>query len=288
MKKLFIALIILLFSVSFVHAVTIASGSVTCANKRLSMVNGTAFVDFSAADVLTDYIGKRIVITDSAGKKATGYIKAAGTGETLGDELVVNGHMETGDPPTGWVARGTPTPSVLSSVEDEHTGGSGSKSLNVVAGSDVSAAHQSISFAVGQLWKYSGWVKNIDADYVALNLRALGSPANWMKEIAYSSETAWKSNGDVYDTVPAGTTAIYLYCTIFGGVGKSARFDGIGIQQVLTPSETGVTITSTPNGTTYNWTSIESGFNYNDASGYTYTIESVFGGAGGFTLLNVQ
>jgi len=287
MKKLFIALIILLFSVSFVHAVTIASGSVTRANKRLSMVNGTAFVDFSAADVLTDYIGKRIVITDSAGKKATGYIKAAGTGETLGDELVVNGHMETGDPPTGWGARGTPTPSVLSSVEDEHTGGSGSKSLNVVAGSDGTVAYQSIPFAVGQLWKYSGWVKNIDADFVALNLRAWGSPAIWMETITINSrETAWKSNGDVYDTVPAGTTVIYVYCSISGGVGKSARFDGIGIQQVLTPSETGVTITSTPNGTTYNWTSIESGFNYNDASGYTYTIETV-GGGGSLMLLGV-
>ena len=236
MKKLFIALIILLFSVSFVHAVTIASGSVTRANSRLSLVDGTAFVDFSAAGTLTAYLGQKLTITDSAGKKATGYIKAAGTGETLGDELVVNGHMETGDPPTGWVARGTPTPSVLSSVEDEHTGGSGSKSLNVVAGSDVSAADQSIPFAVGQLWKYSGWVKNIDADYAALNLRAVGSPAIWMKDIINSRETAWKSNGDVYDTVPAGTKVIFVYCTISGGVGKSARFDGIGIQRVLTPS----------------------------------------------------
>ena len=56
MKKLFIALIILLFSVSFVHAVTIASGSVTKANKKLSMVDGAAFVDFSAAGTLTPYL----------------------------------------------------------------------------------------------------------------------------------------------------------------------------------------------------------------------------------------
>ena len=80
MKKLFIALIILLFSVSFVHAVTIASGSVTRANSRLSLVDGTAFVDFSAAGTLTDYLGQKLTITDSAGKKAVGYIKAAGTG----------------------------------------------------------------------------------------------------------------------------------------------------------------------------------------------------------------
>ena len=40
------------------------------------------------------------------------------------------------------------------------------------------------------------------------------------------------------------------------------------------PDGTGVRITSTPRGTTYNWTSIESGFNYNDASGYTYEISA--------------
>ena len=100
MKKLFIALIILLFSVSFSHAGVLASGSVSLANSKLSLSNGTAFVDFSAADVLTDYIGKRIVITDSAGKKAVGYIKAAGTGETLGDELATNGGFDSDT--TGW------------------------------------------------------------------------------------------------------------------------------------------------------------------------------------------
>jgi hypothetical protein len=35
-----------------------------------------------------------------------------------------------------------------------------------------------------------------------------------------------------------------------------------------------VRITSTPRGSTYNWASIESGFNYNDASGYTYEISA--------------
>lgn len=74
----------------------------------------------------------------------------------------------------------------------------------------------------------------------------------------------------------------YKYGTTIG----TMLFDTVSFKQVLTPSATGVTITSTPNGTTYNWTSIESGFNYNDASGYTYTIESV-GGRGSLLLLGV-
>ena len=43
------------------------------------------------------------------------------------------------------------------------------------------------------------------------------------------------------------------------------------LKQVLTPSATGVTISSTPGGTE-NWESKDASFNYNDASGYTYTI----------------
>ena len=67
------------------NAKLLSSGSVTAANLKLSAVDGTAFVDFSTADVLTDNIGKYIVIKDSTGKEIKGWIKAAGTGETLGD-----------------------------------------------------------------------------------------------------------------------------------------------------------------------------------------------------------
>ena len=63
------------------------SGSVTRTNMKISAIDGTAFVDFSAADVLTNYLGGKLIITDSAGKKLIGYIKAAGSGETLSDEL---------------------------------------------------------------------------------------------------------------------------------------------------------------------------------------------------------
>jgi len=70
------------------NAKLLSSGSVTAANLKLSAVDGTAFVDFSTADVLTDNIGKYIVIKDSTGKEIKGWIKAAGSGEGLGDEKI--------------------------------------------------------------------------------------------------------------------------------------------------------------------------------------------------------
>ena len=75
------------------------SGTVTLANSRLSLVAGTAFVDFSSAGTLTPYLNGKLTVTDSAGKKAIGYLKAAGTGETLGDVLnTTNAANSSGNP----------------------------------------------------------------------------------------------------------------------------------------------------------------------------------------------
>jgi hypothetical protein len=57
---------------------------------KLSLVNGTAFVDFSAAGALTPYICGQLTITDSSGRHLVGFIKAAGSGETYGSELMSN------------------------------------------------------------------------------------------------------------------------------------------------------------------------------------------------------
>jgi hypothetical protein len=51
--------------------------------------------------------------------------------------------------------------------------------------------------------------------------------------------------------------------------------DNVSYKRILTPSATGVTIVSTRGGSTQSWASQESGFNYNDASGYTYVIRRI-------------
>jgi len=284
MKKLFIALIIFLFSVSFVHAVTTASGSVTLANKRLSMVNGTAFVDFSAAGTLTAYLGQKLTITSSANKKIVGYIKAAGTGETLGDELVKNGGFDSDT--TGWNIGSS---ALLASV----SGGESGNCLRVTEnGATNPYASQAIPVNNGKLYKILASVKQGTSSTYRI-YPAGGAMPTWTAD--RTSTSSWQIMNTVTYGVTPYTTAtkddsvwIALIATATAGSGLTHLFDNVTFKQVLTPSATGVTITSTPNGTTYNWTSIESGFNYNDINGYTYTIESVGGGAGGFTLLNVQ
>jgi len=279
MKKLFIALIILLFSVSFSHAGVLASGSVSLANSKLSLSNGTAFVDFSAADVLTDYIGKRIVITDSAGKKAVGYIKAAGTGETLGDELATNGGFDSDT--TGWSIGNS---ALLASV----AGGESGNCLQITENGAASPyASKGMSVVQGALYKSNYSVKQGTSSTYRGYITGTSIYESYPVLADRTSTSEWVAQGPWY-RVPIGTGTAWfvLFNMAAQGSGLTHLFDSATFKQVLTPSATGVTITSTPNGTTYNWTSIESGFKYNDINGYTYTIESV-GGGGSLMLLGV-
>lgn len=276
MKKLFIALIILLFSVSFVHAVTIASGSVTRANSRLSLVDGTAFVDFSAAGTLTAYLGQKLTITDSANKKIVGYIKAAGTGETLGDELVTNGGFDSDT--TGWQIGSS---ALLASV----SGGESGNCLQITENGAASPyASKGMSVVQGALYKSNYSVKQGTSSTYRGYITGTSIYEVYPSMVDRTSTSEWVAQGPWY-RVPIGTGTAWfaLMTSAAQSSGLTHLFDSATFKQVLTPSATGVTITSTPNGATYNWTSIESGFNYNDASGYTYTIESV--GRGGSLLL---
>ena len=246
----------------------VADGSVktaTRANTKISAVDGSAFVDFSESAYLTlpEHRGCKLTVTDSAGKKLVGYIKAAGTGETYGSELITNGDMEAGDPPTGWSPSGGST---LSSVADERTSGSGSKSMNAVRGTSQTPAFNAATAISLGLYRCSAWYRNIDA----ISVYAAFSGGMGGLTLASTASTDW-TYGEAYGT--STTTIAQGNAFLVGAVGVQGRYDDMSQKQVLTPAVTGVTITSTADGSTFNWASKEAGFNYNDASGYTYTIE---------------
>lgn len=214
-------------------------GSVTLANMRLSIVDGNAFVDFSS-DVFGDHIGDKLIVYDSAGKKAIGYIKAAGTGETLDNELVTNGDF---DPDEGW------TKGVWSIADGKAA----------ATASSYSFLYQNADLA-GKLIKSS-----VDIDSIS------GGPIKVCYHGTANGGTARTTTGthaEYYTPSSSGTATIGAQTQ----VNVTCSIDNLSMKQVLTPSATGVTITSTPGGTTYNWASVESGFNYNDPSGYTYSI----------------
>ena len=223
----------------------LASGSVSLANIRLSLVNGTAFVDFLAAGTLTPYLNGKLTIEDSAHKKIVGYIKASGTGETLGDEIIAAADDRTFASDTGWWSKPV-----------------GVDINSTVAGKVyLSAINKSIyktnQLTAGMLYKCLMTTTNISGT----------GGIRW--ELHDGQLTSHTTNGTFTDYgVSTGTSLALVTRT----AAITVEADDVSVKPVTAPSATGATITSTRGGTTYNWASIESGFNYNDASGYGYEI----------------
>ena len=236
------------------------TGTVTQANMKLSATNGGltasggAFIDFGNATTdLTDHLGKFLVVTDHLGNKIKGWTKAAGTGETLsGVELVTNGNMETGSPPTSW----TPGSGVtLASVTDD-----GSQVLGISNTGAYLGATQTISTTTASLIKLVfGKIRVVSGiatyGYITANLPLVTSNS-------FVSQTNYYT--------PLNNSVIIRLLN--SAATMESRWDNVSAQQTLTPSTSGVTITSTKAGTTYNWESKDAGFTYNDSAGYTYTI----------------
>ena len=228
------------------------NGSVTPANIRLSLVDGTAFVDFSAAGTLTPYLNGKLTLTDSAGKKAIGYLKAAGSGETY-EEKVVDGAF---DDAGNWTAEASWSVGGGIASYDDLTN---AKKISQIGWSLSTRALYKLSFDLASAGSATLYV-----------LDAAGNMAYWAPG-NFRSMTSQTFNGYICSIGIGVGISVWGYTS-----GAAFTVDNLSFKKVLTPSATGVTITSTPGGTTYNW-DIEAGFNYNDSAGYTYSIRPMSG-----------
>ena len=223
----------------------VAGAAVTLANMRISAVAGTAFVDFSTADLLTDHIGKILTVKDSAGKVISGYIKAAGTGETLGSEIFANPGF---DADTNWVKEAGWTIAGGVGVATNSDGNKGVVQLFTLGSGKLYKESADVVVTSGTAELY---IRIIEAGpFIIVN--SISSSGSYSLYSVTNGVEYW--HGFKAETVFTGTV------------------DNVSGKQVLTPSATGVTIVSTPGGATYNWMYQEVGFNYNDSSNYTYEI----------------
>lgn len=91
------------------------------------------------------------------------------TPATEGDNLLTNGSMEAGSPPTGW---GALFSAALTSVADERTGGAGAASIGIARnGGATSAASQTITLARTNRWfQFDFWAKRVDATSISAGI----------------------------------------------------------------------------------------------------------------------
>jgi hypothetical protein len=229
---------------SWTQATTNVTGTVTQSNMRMSVVNGIAFTDFSAAGALTNYLGNKLTITDSTGKTLVGYIKAAGNGETYGTELI-----------TAWT-------NITGHTFETFTTSGSTISSAIETGSDGRARVDTLSVNGLLLMAAYNVTRNSGTTQPQLRYNANSDMAGGVDWIDYTTIGAQIS----YFT---GTESQYFGYRTDAAIDFSATNS---LKQVITPSTTGVTITSTANGATYNWTSEDTGFNRNDTT-YSYSID---------------
>ena len=262
----------------------VASGAVTQANMRISattggaVASGGAFVDFGAANVLTLKLGNLLVIKNSLGHSIQGWIKAAGSGETYGSGLIAE--ASAASDPYSNEANGVGDWAGLSanatSVADPYVGtysvlGTATASnynlehyLPANSGSGrllkIDFAFKSSKTMSSQLYSYSGTgVMNFNS-----SLATISSSASFVPFL---------NNYVTIKDIINNTSSLKMYFHLTGGVvGDTCNVDNFSVKQVLTPSATGVTITSGKGNATYNWSAKDTAFNYNDSAGYTYRI----------------
>jgi hypothetical protein len=242
------------------------------ANHGLCLADGAAFVRLNGLD-LSPYANSGFLLSliDSADKITPGSIGAADAAEALAGELFENIGFETAgagapDVFANWSETATWGTSLIE--QDAVVFNGGANSAKLTQGDTLVRIWQSNTVTAGKLYKISFytrgdgtnagryWVYDVTNTASIISLRTTGvTAASWTQVT-------------VYVTAPSGCASIRLYLYPPSAVGSFANFDDVSFQEVSDSGVDGVHIVSAAGGSTRNWASIESGFNYNDS---TYT-----------------
>lgn len=235
-------------------------GVITSGDCHLATRDGEAMFFIDGED-LSGYAGNdvgytpyRVALFDVSGYVAIAYGGAAGGGEALGSELVVNGNMESGDPSDYWTSVNSAT---LSREADERTGGSGSYCVDVSGGIGLTCISQTFVYDTsmnGKILRVSAWGRAVSGSIMKLRFSA-GSLLDILE--GYAS-TDW---GNDYSYItPSGEN---VQCFSQKATSSTIRLDDISAKPLTDIPATGLHLMSTKNGTTRNMASVETGFDHN-------------------------
>lgn len=230
--------------------------SLTTQTMNLSTVNGTAFITNPLTD-LRPYLGYKATIT-AGGKTLVGWIKAAGTGETYGTDVLPSGQAASdaraeGNSIAGYYNCGTLNTwesSVVSPLV-------GSYNVHVIA--DTNEWCQ-INKQFGDAVVNGAIYRNTHA------IKVISGSVKWY--LVWPSIYITYNNQSYIQYAYYRTmidTSITVNIVWANENGTEFYIDNTSYQQVLTPSATGVTVVSEKGGTTYNWASND-GIDPNSAS----------------------
>ena len=231
---------------------------------------GRIFVDGSAAIrvqglTLDDYAKKsfsrlwKVILTDSASETATGYFAEADGPEAYGGERAPDNCASSTvteiNATTGWSYAGDDD---ITSQGDPATGG-GSYCIDIGRGTANSYGLFTYGATTGKLVKLDFWYK---AEAGGGKCRILDrSDGIFLTDEL--TETSWTQSPSIYFVVGAASKELRFFSVADN---KYARYDLVSVREVTALGADGCHIVSTKDGSTQNWETIDSGFDYNDTS----------------------
>ena len=243
---------------------TVSGAVVYIDDVSLKLVTSPNLSTYKGSDIgsFTPYM---LVVKDTGGSQAWGYIGSASTGETLGSELVTNGTMEAD---ANW--------SSINTVETNERVGTtfydGSYSRHVVDNvpSYGGIASTAFSMTTGKLYKTTFFAKVVSGTAKVVVTDGAGG-SSWMN-YQLLTNSAW-TQYTLYGVAGVGGTsaAIRFYNNSTTTTGVEFYVDNVSVKEVTDTQIDGVHILSTRNGSTKSWAGVDTGFNYNDTS-YTYEV----------------
>lgn len=149
---------------------------------------------------------------------------------TLSAELLANGSMESGSPPSSWGAFNS---AALTSQTDERTGGSGTKSLQVARNGNNAAYAGQVEAVTTDLWFYmTCWQKNIDASG---GLQAKFQDGSAFVILCggpnYQTGTSWAQVHGTGKSTQTTNGVARLYIEAVTNA-QSARFDDVSLKSI--------------------------------------------------------
>jgi hypothetical protein len=226
------------WSVSYANQ-TNMSATFGPANNQSSFADGQAWVQYAGANFSAHAnMGRMVILRDSTGKLAWGYLGAAGSGQTLGAEKVRNGDFASG---ASWTAE---------------AGWSIAGGVAVATGVvSAKALYQDELWTVKKLYKL---VEDVTVTG--------GTHVSQMYNVPIFTKTSSASGVTGYFAAPVASDNLYLQgLSTFNGT-----VDNVSMKEILTPATTGTYVYKDSALTSQGW-NMESGFNMNDTV-YTFDV----------------
>lgn len=142
---------------------------------------------------------------------------------TAGSEILTNGNMESGDPPSSWTA----ISNTLDGVADERTGGAGAQALDTLtSGAAFGRARQVITATVGTWYALAGYVKRIAGG--SGRIAFVQSTGEIVIQQRTSSSASWTLL-DVTARAPVTSMQVWLG-NVTAASGEDHRFDDVSLK----------------------------------------------------------